>query len=151
VGESTNSYRKRVYGVDDKWVETQLVVQGEVCAVCRKPNPSRGGEEPKKLGIDHDHYSGRTRGLLCENCNLILGRVEGKSGCPLAESAEYLTRMIIYLREHHFGTAIPFSPIGAGQPEMLPESEPSSLCEQGDSISVPSEAGTGEPQKVSTS
>lgn len=119
VGESTNSYRKRVYGVDDDWVETQLIVQGGVCAICRRVNPPRknGGEEP--LSIDHDHFSGRTRSLLCTNCNLILGRIEGKSGCQPEQSEDYLLRFIIYLREHANG-AIPFSPVGQESSEILP-------------------------------
>jgi|SRR6266852_1603757 len=129
MGESTNSYRRRVYGVDDEWVETQLMVQGGVCAVCRKPNPSRNGEEHQRLGIDHDHMKGTNRGLLCHNCNLILGRVEGKDGSPLEQSQEYLMRFIIYLREHANG-AIPFSPVGQEPSDSLPESESSSQSEQ---------------------
>jgi len=126
VGEPTNSFRKRVYGVDDAWYETLHVVQGGVCAVCRKPNPTRNGEEPQKLGIDHDHRTGTNRGLLCQNCNLILGRIEGRSGCPLEQSQEYLMRFIIYLREHANGV-IPFAPVGT-EPSEISSAEPDSVA-----------------------
>ena len=122
-----NSYMQRVYGEDAEWYETQLTIQGGVCAVCRKPNPPRGDNEPKKLGVDHNHSTGTNRGLLCDNCNLILGRVEGKNGSPLEKSQDYLLRFIFYLREHTNGV-IPFSPIGVEQSEMLPaETEPDSV------------------------
>lgn len=39
--------------------------QGGVCAICRKP-PKVGG---RRLHIDHDHKTGKVRGLLCARCN----------------------------------------------------------------------------------
>jgi hypothetical protein len=40
--------------------------QGNVCAICGKPD---------KLVIDHDHATGKVRGLLCNACNTTLGCV----------------------------------------------------------------------------
>ena len=43
--------------------------QGGVCALCEAP-PTPG----KDLCVDHDHRTDRIRGLLCDSCNVSLGR-----------------------------------------------------------------------------
>ena len=42
--------------------------QGYMCAICGQRDNQR-----RKLCQDHDHFSGKTRGLLCVRCNLGLG------------------------------------------------------------------------------
>lgn len=42
--------------------------QNNVCAICNKPN--RNGA---RLCVDHDHKTQKIRGLLCTNCNSLLG------------------------------------------------------------------------------
>lgn len=64
---------------------TKLVAPG-ICAVCR----SDGSEQVKGLHIDHDHITGRVRGLLCQNCNLILGHLERIGLTNLPKLIEYL-------------------------------------------------------------
>jgi hypothetical protein len=44
------------------------IAQGDRCAVCQ--------HGAQRLQVDHDHYTGLVRGLLCRSCNLI----EGKGG-----------------------------------------------------------------------
>ena len=41
------------------------------CAICREQ--CRTG---RRLAVDHDHFSGRIRGLLCFRCNTSLARYE---------------------------------------------------------------------------
>lgn len=44
------------------------------------------------LHVDHDHDTGKVRGLLCSDCNLGLGK--------LGDNVEGLTRALNYLKDH---------------------------------------------------
>jgi hypothetical protein len=66
--------------------EAMLARQGGGCATCgRKP------ESGKNLHVDHDHQTGKIRGLLCIGCNLAIGYLEHASR-PVWEA---------YLAEHN--------------------------------------------------
>lgn len=67
-----------------------LVRQNNVCAICEKL-PSL---KEKVLGVDHNHTSGKVRGLLCGACNRALGLL--KDNPILLRKAEtYLARTSI--------------------------------------------------------
>ncbi len=59
----------RKYGVTGEWYEAQSKAQSDSCAVCK-------GRDHKRLAVDHNHASGRVRGLLCKNCNIRVGFFE---------------------------------------------------------------------------
>jgi hypothetical protein len=61
-----------------------LAEQGGVCAVCSRP-PTSG----ISLHVDHDHATGRIRGLLCFRCNNALGDLEDDPAL-LRAAARYL-------------------------------------------------------------
>ena len=68
--------------------------QGGVCALCKKPPPelgSRGknGRNRGRLYVDHNHITGKVRGLLCPACNTQLG--------PLFNNVQLLAAVIKYL------------------------------------------------------
>lgn len=47
-----------------------LEEQGNRCAICNEASTKRA------MSIDHDHKTGKVRGLLCDSCNLSLGHLE---------------------------------------------------------------------------
>ena len=47
--------------------------QGNRCAICGEPPKVDGVRAASRLHIDHDHTSGRVRGLLCNHCNRGIG------------------------------------------------------------------------------
>ena len=64
---STREYHLRQrYGIGQAEVDAMLAEQGGLCAACRT-------DEPKH--VDHDHETGRVRGMLCFLCNQALGNV----------------------------------------------------------------------------
>lgn len=58
---------RRTYGVEQPTYERFLKDQGGVCAICESP-PA----ELRQLQLDHDHKTGKPRGLLCARCNTML-------------------------------------------------------------------------------
>ena len=60
---------KQRYGLTEAQFDALLEAQGGRCVLCRsKPD--------YRLFVDHDHESGKTRGLLCAKCNGALGWLE---------------------------------------------------------------------------
>jgi hypothetical protein len=60
----------RRYGLPEGEYAKMLEAQGGRCAIC--------GNRPRTqaLALDHDHRTGRIRGLLCANCNRGIGKLE---------------------------------------------------------------------------
>ena len=71
---------KRQYGLTPAEYDGLLASQGGRCALC---------DRASTLVIDHDHESGRVRGLLCYGCNTGLGKF--RDSVPmLMRAADYL-------------------------------------------------------------
>lgn len=63
------SARRSRYGLETDQFLYLVREQEERCAVCTEFLPS----DPYKVCVDHDHATGKVRGLLCRACNLGLG------------------------------------------------------------------------------
>lgn len=63
-----------------------LESQGGVCAICKQPNPNE-----TFMPVDHDHVTGKVRGILCPNCNNGLGRFK--------DDVDRLSNAIDYLKD----------------------------------------------------
>ena len=73
------------YGLTLEDFNRLLQEQGDSCAVCGGPPFGCGWT----FHIDHDHVTGKVRGLLCQNCNVALGAVK--------DNPEHLQKLIAYL------------------------------------------------------
>lgn len=62
------SHLKRRFGLTVEEYDTMLQNQGGVCRLCGAPP-----QPPYSLHVDHDHATGRVRGILCFRCNNALG------------------------------------------------------------------------------
>jgi hypothetical protein len=62
---------RRKYGISESQYLARLEAQGHRCAICGWD--WRDAEEPRRLVVDHDHRTGKVRGLLCGGCNTGLG------------------------------------------------------------------------------
>ncbi len=82
---------RRFYGMTLEQYEAMAEAQGGRCALCdtvpKRLRKTKHGEPWTGLVVDHDHNTGRVRGLLCHGCNVAMGRVD-RSG--LERIAEYL-------------------------------------------------------------
>ena len=83
--EHTRSYDlKRRFGLTIEEYNILLNAQGGNCAICGKPPGS------ENLCVDHDHRTGKIRGLLHKACNLIIGNAK--------DSTEILLKAVKYLQ-----------------------------------------------------
>jgi hypothetical protein len=64
--------RLRSYGLPKGRYAKILALQKNCCAICKINTPA-----PKKtFCVDHCHKTGKVRGLLCLNCNTMLGHAK---------------------------------------------------------------------------
>lgn len=77
-------HRLRRYGLSPEAFEAMLEEQGRACAICRIVFEA----EPL---VDHDHETGRVRGLLCRPCNTGIGQL-GDDLDRLRAALEYLAK-----------------------------------------------------------
>jgi hypothetical protein len=103
TAEAYRKYRlKAEYGLTPEDYNIMLERQGSLCALCGATPLS---VHHRKLVVDHDHVTGRVRGLLCHNCNLVLGH--------LGDDVNLMKRAIAYLQraERSQKDSVSFGPL----------------------------------------
>ncbi len=88
------SVRKHRSGLTNAEYERLLAEQDGRCAICGQPETV--SNTPKgtisSLSVDHDHQTGRVRGLLCHRCNVAIGL--------LHEDRDRFAAAVAYLDAH---------------------------------------------------
>lgn len=77
------SHVARRYGLSAEEYARLVDTAGDRCAICREP------QQGKSLAVDHHHDTGVVRGLLCQNCNIMIGMARENPEI-LRQGAEYL-------------------------------------------------------------
>lgn len=83
------AYRKYRYGLSTEQYEAMQKVQHNRCAICGQPETAILKGKPRQLCVDHNHTTKKTRALLCNKCNLGLGRFDDDPE-RLEKAAKYL-------------------------------------------------------------
>lgn len=81
---SRSKSRLKQYGITQHNYVSMYIEQRYCCKICTKPFT-------KTPNIDHDHKTGKVRGLLCDSCNRLLGQAH--------DDQVVLARAILYLQE----------------------------------------------------
>lgn len=80
---------KKKYGLSESAFRSMLNIQQGACLICSRKFGERNVRDSPC--VDHDHVTGRVRGLLCTYCNLTLGYCR--------DNPAILRKMIEYLEK----------------------------------------------------
>lgn len=79
----------RQHGLTQDDYKDLLRQQDYRCALCLTIDPGRGN---RNLSVDHDHVTGKVRGLLCIRCNAGLGM--------FCDNTEVMEKAIAYIHQY---------------------------------------------------
>lgn len=89
---------RKAYGITLEEYNRMLESQGGGCDICgKKPKPTRD------LPVDHCHTTGEVRGILCDSCNMVLGRL-GDTLPEVDASVEKIRRYLLKGRNENSRT-----------------------------------------------
>jgi len=69
-----DKHRMRRYGISPREYDSLFEKQYGNCALCGFPSSKYVNGRAEDLAVDHCHYTGIVRGLLCFNCNSSIGK-----------------------------------------------------------------------------
>lgn len=80
------------YGITLEDQERMLREQNYKCAICGQEIFLQCSSPKLIANVDHDHKTGKVRGLLCQGCNTGLGKFR--------DNTEYLLSAVSYLKKN---------------------------------------------------
>jgi len=94
--DHADKHLQRKYGITIHDYGKMLVAQNGKCAICGSEEAGNREGQPKAFAVDHDHKTGKIRGLLCESCNQGIGK--------LKDDPDILRKAADYLETHHLAS-----------------------------------------------
>lgn len=85
---------KKNYGMTPEGFRALIEQQNGCCDICNEPFKY---ECKNGINVDHNHETGEVRGLLCNNCNPLLGNARDRIDI-LEKAIQYLTENGTYGR-----------------------------------------------------
>jgi hypothetical protein len=86
----------RKYNITSNQYMELFDIQNGLCAICGNPETRKNTYQKDgidRLSVDHNHETGKIRGLLCHRCNIGIG--------IFMDNEELLTKAINYLKERN--------------------------------------------------
>ena len=93
--KALNYKLKSTYNITIDDYDKMLEEQKGVCAICGKKENHKNQRGVCRLGVDHNHISGKTRGLLCTHCNTAIGSLYVDEN-----GIELLLKAVEYVRKY---------------------------------------------------
>jgi len=69
------NYLKKKYNLTIEEYDKMVKKQNNKCAICGNCETTKRNRKTNVLVVDHNHKTGKVRGLLCRDCNLTLGHL----------------------------------------------------------------------------
>ena len=91
IKDRPNYYYKIAYGLDSEALSKFFHDRNSSCEICEKPVQLDTAGKNDSAHIDHDHSTGKVRGLLCQSCNTSIGKL-GDTPESLLKAYNYLKR-----------------------------------------------------------
>lgn len=87
VRELRRAWSLRLRGVTPEQWEAMFESQGRACGICPATTPTKD----RFWALDHNHATGKVRGILCMHCNVGIGQFKDDPQ-RLRRAADYLER-----------------------------------------------------------
>jgi hypothetical protein len=92
IRKEKNRNLMRMFNISIDDYEYLFKKQNGLCAICgfKEDRKHRNGKT-FSLAVDHNHITGKIRGLLCSRCNMAIG--------GLRDSVEIIEKALMYIKQ----------------------------------------------------